>query len=88
MKTTFLRGLFLLALLGSALTASADVASELKGKLVTLRGKAVIPDAATELPQAQYVALYFSAGWRGPCHQFTPELVKFYNAMQPTDPGF
>ncbi|MGI8432262.1 MAG: thioredoxin-like domain-containing protein [Chthoniobacterales bacterium] len=88
MKTTFLRGFFLLALLGPVLSASADVASELTGKLVTLRGKAVIPYAATELPQAQYIALYFSAGWCGPCHQFTPELVKFYHEMKPKYPGF
>jgi len=65
-----------------------NIAAELNGKLVTLRGKSALPCAAPDLPQAKYIALYFSAGWCGPCHQFTPELVKFYNEMKPRYPGF
>jgi hypothetical protein len=52
----------------------------------SLRGKSALPYAAPDLPQAD-IALYFSAGWCGPCHQFTPELVKFYNEMKQI-PGF
>lgn len=31
------------------------------------------------LARADYVALYFSAGWCGPCKVFTPHLVRFFN---------
>ena len=65
-----------------------NIAAELHGKLVALRGKSALPYTAPDLPQAKYIALYFSAGWCGPCHQFTPELVKFYNEMKPKYPGF
>jgi thiol-disulfide isomerase/thioredoxin len=65
-----------------------NISAELSGKLVALRGKSALPCAAPDLPQAKYIALYFSAGWCGPCHQFTPELVKFYNEMKPKYPGF
>ena len=33
-------------------------------------------------PGPDYFALYFSAGWCGPCHKFTPKLVKFYQQMK------
>ncbi len=55
---------------------------------MALRGKSVLPYAAPDLPRAKYIALYFSAGWCGPCHQFTPDLVKFYNEMKPKYPDF
>ena len=77
------------ALLGLVETAPAqNIAAELNGKLVALRGKSALPCTAPDLPQAKYIALYFSAGWCGPCHQFTPDLVKFYNEMKPKYPGF
>lgn len=33
------------------------------------------------LADKKVVGLYFSADWCGPCRQFTPELVNFYNRM-------
>ena len=65
-----------------------DIATELSGKLVAPRGKSVVPFDATNLPKAKYIALYFSAGWCPPCHQFTPLLVNFYNEMKPKHPEF
>ena len=65
-----------------------NIPAELKGKLVALRGKSALPYTAPHLAQAKYIALYFSAGWCGPCHQFTPDLVKFYNEIKPQHPDF
>jgi thiol-disulfide isomerase/thioredoxin len=32
-----------------------------------------------DLKEKDYVLIYWSASWCGPCQQFTPELVDFYN---------
>ena len=80
-----------LTLMLPSLVASApdqNIPAELNGKLVALRGKSALPYAAPDLPKAKYIALYFSAGWCGPCHQFTPDLVKFYNELKPNHPEF
>ena len=47
-------------------------------KLINSSGKEV--DAA-EVLNGKVVAVYFSASWCGPCHKFTPELVKFYKRV-------
>lgn len=87
-KSLGLLGIFL-ALLAVALPAPAqNISGALGGKLVAVRGKSVLPYAGSDLPQVKYFALYFSAGWCGPCHQFTPALVKFYNEMKPKYPSF
>lgn len=45
--------------------------------LVSLDGKKLSPfDAA---PLAKYLVVYYSASWCGPCRNFTPDLVKWYN---------
>lgn len=60
-------------LLGPSLL-SLEMLDETHAQLVShytndaLRGKSV-------------VGLYFSADWCGPCRQFTPDLVSFYNKM-------
>jgi len=80
---------FTLAIPGPVKAApEQNIPAELNGKLVALRGKSALPYTPPDLSQAKYIALYFSAGWCGPCHQFTPELVKFYNEMKPKYPGF
>lgn len=77
-----------LTLLGSAaVTRAADIPAELKGRLVALRGKSTLPYNAPELAQTKYFALYYGAGWCGPCHQFTPKLIAFYQEMKPKYPG-
>ncbi len=81
-------GLPLLGLFLALGVHAQDIPTQLNGKLVALRGKSALPFAAPDLPKAKYIALYFSAGWCGPCHQFTPDLVKFYNEMKPSHPEF
>ena len=49
----------------------------LDGNLLKLDGKSLKKFALTERPKKYYV-FYYTASWCGPCHQFTPSLVKFY----------
>ncbi len=81
-------GLPVLGLLLALSALAQDIPTQLNGKLVALRGKSALPFAAPDLPKTKYIALYFSAGWCGPCHQFTPDPMKFYNEMKPTHPEF
>ena len=50
----------------------------LDGELVRLDGKKLKKcDDATH--PAKYYVFYYTASWCGPCHAFTPSLVKWYN---------
>jgi thiol-disulfide isomerase/thioredoxin len=65
-------------LLLAAATATAQtspISSDLKGKLVAVKNRLVQPIDAVPVTQAKYIAFYFGAGWCGPCHKFTPDLV-------------
>lgn len=46
--------------------------------LVTLKGTTITSHYSRTIQKADYIAVYYSAGWCGPCKLFTPELVKFY----------
>lgn len=50
----------------------------LDGNLVKLDGKSLKRYEMTERPEKYYV-FYYTASWCGPCQQFTPSLVEFYN---------
>ena len=65
-----------------------DIPSQLNNRLVSLSGKRTQPVADQSVKDAKYIALYYSAGWCGPCRAFTPELVKFYNDNKAKIPGF
>jgi thiol-disulfide isomerase/thioredoxin len=65
--------LLLTAATGVAQTSS--ISNDLKGKLVAVKNKLVQPIDAVPVTQAKYIAFYFGAGWCGPCHKFTPDLV-------------
>jgi len=81
-------GIVLSLLAAAAVATAQNISAELNGKLIALRGKSALAYAPPDLPQAKYIALYFSAGWCGPCHQFTPDLVRFYNELKPSHSDF
>lgn len=69
-------------------TAAAEETSELEetaltkwldSRLVALDGKRVKRFRDSKIPQAEYIAFYYSASWCPPCRKFTPKLVDFYN---------
>jgi nucleoredoxin len=63
----------------------ARVVEDLKGKLVNpLTGAAI----STVDNTPKYFAFYRGAGWCGPCRQFSPSLVKFYNNTKPKNSNF
>ncbi|MEM9295667.1 MAG: thioredoxin-like domain-containing protein [Planctomycetota bacterium] len=43
---------------------------------------------ASELADVEYLAIYYSAHWCGPCRAFTPDLVTFYNDFKADHPNF
>lgn len=47
--------------------------------LVALDGKKLTSFDAAPLAGKKYLAVYYSASWCGPCRNFTPDLVKWYN---------
>ncbi len=49
----------------------------LDGNLLKLDGKSLKRFALTDRPKKYYV-FYYTASWCGPCQQFTPSLVEFY----------
>jgi nucleoredoxin len=58
------------------------------GKLVLCRDGVVSQSDDSVLENKKLIALYFSAHWCGPCRRFTPELVDFYNQVEPQHPEF
>jgi thiol-disulfide isomerase/thioredoxin len=62
----------------STTSAAASVFDEiLDGNLVKLDGKSLKAFKDLKKP-AKYYVFYYTASWCGPCQQFTPSLVDFY----------
>jgi nucleoredoxin len=79
--------IILLLAIANVAAQGLTISNDLKGKLVAVKNKLVQPIDATPVTQAKYIAFYFGAGWCGPCHKFTPDLVSFYNEMKPKHAG-
>ena len=69
-------------------TPAGVVAAALGSKLVALKGPNLITFDSKALAGVKYYAIYYSAGWCGPCHAFTPSLVSFYQQHKAAHPEF
>jgi len=68
--------------------APTDLTQWLEKHLVIRKGTRVSRHRESRLPQAEYIALYFSASWCPPCRTFTPKLVNFYNEHSASNSNF
>ena len=59
------------------------VAEALRKVMVDSNGK---PYTSAALDDAQVFALYYGASWCGPCHAFSPQLIKYVNEVGPKNP--
>ncbi len=70
-----------------ATTASSDtVRKMIDGKLLRLENGSLRPYPADELKRVRIFAFYYSAFWCGPCRQFTPKLVEYYQRVKVKHP--
>lgn len=72
-------------MLGSTEPARGRYTEELTGKLVSATNGSSVTLKGDE---PRYYAFYRGASWCGPCRQFSPSLVKFYNRVKPAHPEF
>ena len=69
-------------------TARTGIAALVKGNLVTSQSGALRPYSDDEFAKKKLIGLYFSAHWCGPCREFTPSLVGYYNKNAAAHPEF
>ncbi|MDZ8119695.1 thioredoxin-like domain-containing protein [Pontiella agarivorans] len=80
MKKAFpLFGCAVLLLAGCSVKVASSLNKTLNGAVIDHHGDAVDSDYVLN---TDFLLLYFSGHWCGPCRSFTPELVKYYNEKQ------
>lgn len=60
----------------------------LSGQLVQLTGDKLQPVPDSRLAGVKYFGLYYSAGWCGPCREFTPAFINTYRQIRQKHPEF
>jgi nucleoredoxin len=73
---------------GAPAVPPGEIAAGLAGKLVAVKGSALVPVSRDQLNRARYIAFYHSAHWCPPCKAFTPELVAAYKEIKAKHPEF
>jgi nucleoredoxin len=66
----------------------SPILAALDGKLVSLKGKSLVAQPASEIGSIRYLAVYYSAHWCPPCRGFTPKLVAAYQEIKSRHPEF
>jgi nucleoredoxin len=67
---------------------AGNIASLVRSELVTSRNGVLRPYLDAEFEKKKVIGLYHSAQWCGPCRQFTPKLVAYYNKVAAAHPEF
>lgn len=67
---------------------AAAVANELQGQLVRWNRSRFQKVDDADISGKRLFAFYYSAHWCGPCRNFTPDLVSFYNEIRESYPEF
>jgi nucleoredoxin len=74
--------------LASPYPTSDKMFQRLHGHLVEFRDGDLRSFDDYRLKNVRWFAFYYSAHWCGPCKQFTPKLVEYYNQMRTQYPQF
>ena len=67
---------------------ATNIATLVKGDLVTLRNGIPRPYLDGEFEKKKLIGLYFGAHWCPPCRKFSPALVAYYNKVSAAHPEF